>query len=261
MSEFIHRFRLYITLVLCLTASLLLLNTNRNPQMAVIRLKTSNAAGWIVHPFMFIPQTLRLFSENRRLNQELVRLNSENAELLEMRSENERLREMLNFISRTRHRYIPAIVIGKSSGASLNSITIDRGVRDGISEGMPVVSSAGLAGQVVAVDKSSALCQLLLDNQFGAAVKVQRSRVDGIIHWDSGDICRLDGIPQTLDVRVGDTLVTSGLDRVYPKGIGVGAVIKVRRERETLFQEILVRPFTDFRRLEEVFVLITEESK
>ncbi len=261
MSEFIYRFRVYITLVLCSAASLIILNTNQNAQIEILRLKVSTAASFITRPLLFIPRTISLYADNRSLNRELFRLGQENAALREMRAENERLRAMLNFVHPTELRYIPAIVVGKSSGGLVNSITIDRGREDGVSDGFPVVSAAGLAGQVVKADKNSALCQLLLDNHFGAAVKDQRSRVDGIIHWNSGDLCRLDGIPATLEVSVGDTLVTSGLDGVYPKGINVGVVIKVRRERATLFQEIMVEPFTDFRRLEEVFILIPEKSK
>ena len=258
MSELIYRFRDIFTMIVCVIVSVFLLNTNDNPQMKLLRLKTSVVTGFLARPFMFFPHTIRLFSVNRDLNRRLLELEEENANLKEMQAENKRLREALNFVESTDLHYLPAIVIGKSSSGSLNSITIDRGEAEGVQVGMPVVSSVGLAGQVVAVDKGSALCQLLLDNKFGAAVKVQRNRIDGIIHWESGDVCRLDGIPATMDVRVGDELITSGLDGVYNKGLKVGKVIKVKKQPDKLFQRILVEPFTDFHRLEEVFVLVPE---
>jgi rod shape-determining protein MreC len=118
------------------------------------------------------------------------------------------------------------------------------------------MSSAGLVGKTAVVDENTALVQLMLDSKFGAAVKIQRNRIDGILHWDSQNMCRLDNIPYTIDVRVGDILITSGLGGVYPKGLKTGVVTKISKSKNELFQNILVEPYTDFYRLEEVFVLI-----
>lgn len=224
--------------------------------MEILQLKVSNLAGTIATPFRFIPRTFMLYRENRELNHALFILNQENTRLREFEAENHRLREMLHFVDRKELNSIPAMVVGKSAGGHLRHIVLDRGSADGLERGFPVMSATGLVGQIAVLDSQKSLCQLMLDGKFGAAVKVQRNRIDGIIHYDSGDLCRLDGIPFTLEVRVGDTLITSGLGGIYPKGLNVGLVSKVTKDQSRLFQEILVKPFTDFRRLEEVFVLI-----
>lgn len=243
----------------CAFLSVLLLNTNDNPQIEKLRLKSAVIGGIIARPFSFIPKTLRLYSESHELNESLFILNQENFRLHELEAENKRLRKMLHFIETTSHAYIPAKVISRSSGEVLNSITIDKGGEDGVRNALPVMSSAGLAGRIVLVNESNSICQLMLDNQFGAAVKIQRNRIDGILHWKWGNICRLDGIPTTVDVRTGDTLLTSGLGGIYPKGLRTGTVKDVERVRGNLFQDITVTPFCDFQRLEEVFILIPAE--
>ena len=259
MSEFLYKYRDYIALGFCVFLSMLLLNTNDNPQMHKLRLKSAVIGSIIARPFAFIPKTVRLYGENRELNHSLFILNRENFRLYELEAENERLRKMLNFIETTSYAYIPAKVISRSSGEVLNSVTIDKGERDSIRNAYPVMSSEGLAGRIVAVNENNSICQLMLDNQFGAAVKIQRNRIDGILHWQWGNDCRLDGIPTTVDVRSGDTLVTSGLGGVYPKGLRAGIVNDVKRVRGNLFQDITVIPFCDFQRLEEVFILIPVE--
>lgn len=256
MSDFIYKYGEWLTLGLCMLVCIIILNSNDNPQVEILRTKASSAAGYIASPFRFIPKTLRLYQENKELNRKVFVLNQENCRLKELEAENARLRQMLNFVSDTELDYIPALMVGRSAGISLNSITIDKGKMHNLEQGMPVMSSKGLVGRLVSVSKERSLCQLMFDNAFGAAVKVQRNRIDGILHWDSGDLCRLDGIPTTMDVKRGDVLITSGLGGAFPKGLNVGTVVQVRIERGKLFQEILVKPFTDFHRLEEVFVLI-----
>jgi rod shape-determining protein MreC len=189
------------------------------------------------------------------LNRQLFLLKREYSQIQELRLENERLRRMLNFVSQTEYSYIPALVINRSLGETLNSVTLDKGKKQGLKRGSLVLSSAGFVGRLVEVDDNHSLCQLILDSRMGIAVKVQRNRIDGILHWDSGDLCRLDGILHSMDVVIGDTLITSGIGGVFPKGFSVGMVTSVQKKRELLFQQIYVKPFTDFHRLEEVFVL------
>ena len=255
MTDFFIRFRDYLVFAICLLVSVLLLNTNRNPQMEIIRLEATTAAGYISQPFSFIPGMIRLYRENHELNRTLFRLNQENVRLKELEEENERLRDLLNFSHNLPFEFIPAVVIGRSAGEAVNTTSLNKGRIHGLREEMPVVSSHGLVGKIIAVNQSKSLCQIMLDSRFGAAVKLQRSRIDGIIQWQGGDLCRLVGIPLTLEVTPGDTLVTSGLGGVYPKGLYVGEVVKVEKKPGILFQEIHVKPFTDFHRLEEVFVL------
>ena len=256
MIEITYRFKDYLSLIFCIIISLILLNSNDNRQIQLLRLKLSNTAGVIISPLEFVPKTLSLHKINRELNRRIFELTHMNAELVEMEAENKRLRELMNFAQRSELRSIPAQVTSRSAGGPLSYIVIDRGEIDGLKPGTPVVSSAGLVGQIAEADENKSLCQIMLDGKFGVAVKDQRSRVDGILHWDSGDICRLDGISYTMEIRQGDTLITSGLGGVYPKGLYTGIVIHIEKDPAKLYQRILVAPFTDFHRLEEVFVLI-----
>jgi rod shape-determining protein MreC len=119
---------------------------------------------------------------------------------------------------------------------------------------MPVVSDGGLVGVVSHVSDHFALVRVLLNTDFRASAKVQRSRVDGIIASD-GRALRLTNVAKTLDVQAGDAVITSEYSSTYPSSIRIGVVHEVTEERGSLFKNVLVTPGVDFVKLEEVFVL------
>jgi rod shape-determining protein MreC len=121
---------------------------------------------------------------------------------------------------------------------------------------MPIVSEAGLVGRVVATGGRYAVGQILLNKEFRASAKLQRSRVDGILIWDGGPYVQLKNVAKTLDVKVGDVVVTSEYSSIFPAGIKIGVVSSTSQSPGALFQTVEITPSVDFSRLETVFVVM-----
>jgi rod shape-determining protein MreC len=200
------------------------------------------------------------YRENRRL---LARLHEVEAELqarAARAAEADRLREMLELKRALPFQTLPAQVVGREGLPWFRSLTIDRGQADGVVLDAPVLSTTGVVGRVFALGPHAARVQVLLDRDTGAGVMIERSRVSGVVAGQvsgpgaGSDDLRLKYVPSRADVVVGDLVVTSGIDRIYPKGLVVGRVRFVGDE-SGLFKEIRVEPSARFDRLEEVLVV------
>ncbi len=189
----------------------------------------------------------------RRQNSEL---RTRNAELEEARQENERLRALVKFVQARNLESVGARVIGRPSNSWEGIITIDRGMDDGVEKGMPVIGDAGLLGQIVETTDHTARVRLITDQRSGVAALLQRSRVEGVVRGSIDRELTLDFVSREASVRAGDVVLTSGMGGVYPKGILVGEVTRVRRQPNTLSPVISVQPAAKLGELEEVLVLV-----
>jgi rod shape-determining protein MreC len=122
---------------------------------------------------------------------------------------------------------------------------------------MPVISPSGIIGKTVAVDDKASTVQLLKDPSCKVAARVQRSRASGIVSYLGGPYLSLTNVPADQQVSVGDTVITSGLGGIFPRGLFIGTVTESRRKEGELFLEILVVPGAEFSILEEVFVVVS----
>jgi len=146
-------------------------------------------------------------------------------------------------------------VIGRDPTKSHQSLTIDKGRAHGIQPDAPVITPQGVVGRVIYAGNFSAVVQLITDSQSGAGVLVLPNRRLGIIRGTGGSELELDYIDDDTDVKEGDELITSGQDRIYPRGLPVG-VISFVGSRKGLFKEIRIRPKVDMARLEELLCII-----
>lgn len=197
--------------------------------------------------------------DNIRLKKENERLMMENSRYRELLSTYKRLEELLNFKENTGETVLAAQVIGRDPSGWFKSIIIDKGENDGIRESMPVVNAKGVVGQIVEVSFNYSKVLLLIDQNSAADCIIERSRDSGIVKGVSPKECTLDYVLKTSDVRVGDMVITSGLDRVYPKGNYVGKVTEVEHNPGELYKKVKIKPSVDFSRLEEVLVLLRED--
>ena len=197
----------------------------------------------------------RLASENERLRGRTMELEVERNRLLEAEATNRRLRELLEFRSQLPSGSVTAAVIGNSASTWFHSCILDKGSADGVLKGMAVVSPMGVIGQVVAVTSRSSKVLLVTDPHSGVDVIDQRSRARGIVSGslDSGPMMKY--AKRSEDIQEGDRLITSGLDGIFPKGLLVGTVAKVRKKSFGLFQYVEVALAVDSSRLEEVLVV------
>lgn len=247
-------FKEYAVLSLLLVLSLILMALGDNTQIRHIRSVATVAFGVVQEQLSFIPRYFSLRSENDMLRRMNVDLADEASRLREARLENERLRKLLSLKDSYHYPVIAGKVVGKNLTLLRNTVTLNIGKLDGILPHMPVVSDGGLVGVISAASDHYCVVRILLNADFRASAKVERSRVDGILAWD-GDDLTLTNVAKTLDVVPGDTVMTSDYSSTYPPHICIGVVREVSEQRGSLFKRVNVSPGVNFVRLEEVFVL------
>jgi rod shape-determining protein MreC len=194
-------------------------------------------------------------SENEKLRKRIQQLEVERNRLLEAEVTNRRLQQLLDFRSHLPSGSVTASIIANSASSFFKSCLLDKGSVDGVGKGMAVVTPLGAVGQVVAVTARTAKVLLLTDANSGIDVLVQRTRARGIVSGslDNGTVMKY--VKRSEDIQEGDRLVTSGLDGVFPKGIMVGTVIKVRKQSLGLFQVIEILPAVRLAGTEEVLIV------
>jgi len=198
-------------------------------------------------------------NENMRMKNEIESLRIENYQYQELLATNQRLQELLQFKNTTDYPVIAAQVIGWDPTGWFQSIIIDKGENTGIKINMPVVNADGVVGKLVSVSYNYAKVLLIIDQNSSVDCIIQRSRDNGIVKGLSSKVCLFDYVVKASDVRLGDMVVTSGLGRIYPKGIPVGEIIDVQDPPGELFKNIKVRPMVDFSKLEELLVILKED--
>ena len=154
------------------------------------------------------------------------------------------------------HRVLAAEVIGKDPSPWFKTVTIDKGSADGVARGLPVVISEGIAGLVTDVTYSYAKVLLIIDQNSAVDALIQRSRARGVIKGGFSKRCFLKYVLRKYDIGIGDVVVSSGLDGVFPKGLRIGYVSSVVKQKAGIFQEITVMPYINFEKLEEVLILL-----
>ncbi len=199
--------------------------------------------------------------ENRRLKLEVDSLKRENSLYREMVATQERLSELLKFKEAVRQPAVAAEVVGLDPTGWFQSVLINKGTQSGIKPDMPVVNASGVVGRIVSVSPHYAKVLLIIDQNSAVDCLVQRSRDRGMVRGQSAQVCRLDYMVKSGDVKEGDVVITSGLGRVFPKGLPIGTVSNVKEGYGTLFKEIEVTPAVDFSKLEEVLVILKTPSE
>jgi rod shape-determining protein MreC len=206
----------------------------------------------VVHQFT---RAKNIYAENRELREEVTKLNTRLSLLEEDAAENKRLTQLLEFQEDVdEHALLPARVIAREPSVLYRSLIINQGTTARIGRDMPVVNNDGLVGKVVQALPHISLVQLLKDPSARTSVMTKRTRVVGILETENGR----DFFVQYrvhAEVDTGDTVMTSGLGGIYPRGLFVGAVTKVRERSDPLFKRVYVEPFVDFEHLEEVSII------
>jgi rod shape-determining protein MreC len=194
--------------------------------------------------------------ENQRLLQALGESRQKIIQQHELELENQRLRELLNFKRSLPASAIAAEIIGKDPSAWFKTVIIDKGSAHGLRRGLPAVNSLGVVGQIIEVSSHQARLMLIIDRNSGADALVQRTRARGVVKGTSQAECYLDYVLHADDVRVGDLVVSSGFDGVFPKGLLIGTVTAVDFKGGDFFKDVQITPAVDFDKLEEVLVIL-----
>lgn len=225
--------------------------------MQYVATQLSLAASEYIQDYVYL---VEVNEDNERLERENARLREVNGRLYAAAAENRRLRKLLQLRDNLRGQMLAARVVGKEVSPFFRVIRvrIDRGERDLVEPGMPVLTPDGLVGQVQRSAGRYSDVLLTADKTSAIDVVVQRTGARGMLKG-MGDaqnyLCRLENLSRDVDVKVGDALITSGLGRRFPASILVGHIAKIRRKEAGLYQEAEVAPAVNFSGLEEVLIM------
>ncbi len=199
-------------------------------------------------------------AENEKLREEINQLRSEAQKLREELNRAGRLEEFSAYRHETGFSGMAAQVIGESSDPWTRTIVVNRGIQEGLKRNLPVVTPDGLVGRVVEVSDHSSIVRLIVDRSSRVPVLVSRSRARAILEGESYGTCQLKYLDRTEDVQEGDVVITSGLAGIYPRGIEVGTITEIVARSHGLYQYAKVLPKAPINRLEDVFVIRTEQG-
>jgi rod shape-determining protein MreC len=198
--------------------------------------------------------------ENERMKEQLTQMQSELRNAREHSAENSRLRALLNLKDQTAYNNVPARVIGRDPSVWFNTVTIDRGSASGVKVNMPVVTGGGIVGRVITVSPWSSQVMLITDEKAGAGGVVGQLGQSGALGSIRGggekgvvEMRYVSGLEQ---VEVGDYVLTTGQDGIYPAGLNVGEVVELKRGSATQPHQILIRPSARLDQLQDVAVLL-----
>jgi len=261
---------LFFTGILLFTVRIMFLTRIEKPQEFPLQIAVKE----ILVPFQkgitaIIKETDNLlvyFQDNRILrqqNEELITkvgcLEEELFSLKEQELENQRLLKLLHYQEEKSGNYSleMAKVIGRNPANWYEIITLDKGKKQGISPGMVVVNHDGLIGRVIQVTINTADVLLILDREgaVGGRIFENRHTPGVVVGVDNSQYLQMIHLPHDVPIEENQTVVTSGLGGVYPGGIRIGTVIEVALEPEGLMKKAKIKPFVDFSRLEEVFII------
>ena len=191
-----------------------------------------------------------LIDENKKLEQQLFLLRSDLLRLKQVTQENERLRELLSSPVRKDSRKMVAEILAVDSDPFVHQVVIDRGERNGVFNGQPVVNDSGVVGQVISVGKTTSRVLLISDVSHGIPVRVLRTEMRAIASGTGNlDELELKNIPRSADIKKGDQLITSGLG--YP----VAVVTSFSFEEGNPFAKVMARPLASLDRLRYLLLL------
>ncbi|MBC62364.1 MAG: rod shape-determining protein MreC [Zetaproteobacteria bacterium] len=198
-------------------------------------------------------ENLSLKRENQSLRQKLLSYENYSDEL-------KRLRKLFRFSDELNmHETVAAEVVSYHSQSGFSSLRVAKGQNDEIKIGMPVIASAGIVGRVLRLGRNFSDIQELSDSSFSMDVLIERTRVRAILKGAGGSLCKVY-IHRRVDVKIGDTLISSGFIGGFPKGIPVGRVVKISYDLDEVSQVLTVNPEVETNTLEEVIIVKKTEN-
>ena len=213
-------------------------------------LKISVLSGW--NHYIYLVHTQ---GDNEQLNRQVAQLRSENNRLREQIQSEMRLRKLLQLKTQVGGPVQIAEVVGRGPSPFLQALFINKGRKDGLVRGMPVLQVDGLVGRLEKTSEHHAQVILLNDPSFAVDCLSQRSRVRGVWTGHPDGFCQIKYVSRNDDIQTGDTIITSGLDELFPKGVILGRVKRVVSQVKGNFLFVEVSPLVNLGQIEEVLVI------
>jgi len=216
-----------------------------------------NGTGDLWHNYFFL-RGVR--AENRQLKEQIEQMRLEQVRLSEDATQAHRLQALLAFKEQYIAKTVPAQVIGSSGSDLSRSVYIDRGSNDGLAPDMAVITAGGIVGKVLRVYPSTSLVLMINDQSSGVGGMLEKSRLQGVLRGTPNGEVIMERVMSDEQVTPGETVLSSGGDQIFPKGLPVGTVSKVSTGKD-MFLNIQVKPAADLSRLEEVLVVTEKQEK
>ena len=213
--------------------------------------------GWLTGLIINLRENEKLQEENRLLKRELAELKfREKNYYQEIIASNQRLKKMLGFKEERTHQLLPVQVTAYPPRSFFKVVFIGKGEKEGMKKNMVVVNAEGLVGRIVEVYPHQCKVLTILDKRSKVGVIDQRTRDLAILEGKGlEEVCELQYLLGKVPIEIGDKVVTSGVGGLFPKGILVGTISRIRKNPHRLFLDVEVTPTVNFGRLEELFVI------
>ena len=205
-----------------------------------------------VHDYVLLRQVRR---ENEDLRHRVVELEQQVMDYHEAAVENQRLRRLLDFKSGLRGDTVPARVVMHDLTGWFQTMLVDKGFKDKIGPDMAVVNDEGVVGRTLDVSDHNSRVLLITDPGSAVDVVIQRNRVRGILAGKDNGNCILKYVRGNIDVQVGDLVMSSGKDGIFPKGLRLGTIQGITKDPVDMFQKIDVKPLVRLNALEEIMII------
>jgi rod shape-determining protein MreC len=225
------------------------------PEKVLVWVETSTSSVW--HNYFYL-RGVR--AENRDLKQQIERMSLEQVRMSQDADQARRLQALLAFKEQFISQTMAAQVIGSSGSELSRSVYIDKGEGSGIKPDMAVITADGIVGKVLRVYGATSLVLLINDQTSGVGALLDKTRLQGILRGTPAGEVVLEKVMSDENVPVGEMVLTSGGDGIFPKGLLVGRVTKAAPGSD-LFLNIRVRPAADLSKLEEVLVVMKIDER
>lgn len=250
----------WLVLAFAVGLSLTLLFFSKHTGVTIIRGELADVVSIVTRPLSRVGNLFNMWQDYDDLRSRAMELSLENSMLRDAILENERLRSMLEFKERSELKLKPASVIARTGTGVSGRMRLDVGGRDGVQLNSAVITPHGLVGKIAEVSERTSLVHTLVGNSYGVSVILERTRMTGIMRWTAPGKWVVLGLPTGADIRRGDVVVSSGAGSVFPKGIRAGIIADSTAIGASYGQTWLVVPLVDFSTLEEVFVVVKDDS-
>lgn len=259
-QKIIYQFKEYFILLLLVLISLFFISNSENP-------KAKRIQAFALANFAVVQNVTSSFLSIFVKDESIEELKKQNALIMlqleksrKAVKENQELRSLLGLKDTSKYTLIAANVVSKLVNKFQGNFIIDRGSEHGLVKGMPVITSAGLAGIIMDVEKNYSVARTLYNTSLNIAVTISRTNVNGILNFNGRDLI-IKNIPTTYDVKVGDVIQTSEFSTAFPPAIPIGTIEKKELNMLGLLHSLYVKPFSDINTSSFLFVVKVVPSK
>ena len=253
------RYRDHYLYIVFLIFSFLLLLNNNSSNILLIRARANDVFSFFFNPIVWYKNTVNLNSEVEILREKNIQLSLKLDGLIQAEIQNKYLKNLLEFKEESLYELKTAKVINLGSGPIFSSITIDLGTDDGITKNLPIITSNGVVGKTILVNKNTTLVQTVNDVNFRISVKILPSESTGIMRFLNNNLFEIREIQKNANISIGNKVVTSGFSKIYPEGLNVGEITEIINTRGS-FQKV-ARSINFYNENSKLYVFVVKERK